>query len=354
MQFRNALLAGAAMLALPLAANAEPLRGVYIGAGAGASFLADQSVERAGSISTKGGAMGTLSVGYGLGNGFRVEVQGDFRENKLHDAGGLRAGGHQRQYGAFVNAYYDIDLGDRAFGLTPYVGAGIGYQRAEFDRGLAYGSRGGVPVSARTSDSDGGLALQAIAGVSYDVPSVPGLAVTGEYRFTAMTGDMRFDARGQGPSGATRTEFRTESNDQHAAIIGLRYAFNAPMPTPQRPVPAVVEHMPSARTYLVFFNHDSAELGARARQIVADAAGAAQKDGVTRIEVSGHTDRSGSERYNEGLSRRRAEAVSRALVAAGVDRASIGVTARGETAPIVPTADGVREPQNRRVEIVLR
>ncbi|GAV36929.1 outer membrane protein precursor [Roseomonas sp. TAS13] len=55
-----------------------------------------------------------------------------------------------------------------------------------------------------------------------------------------------------------------------------------------------------------------------------------------------------------GLSRRRADAVAAELVRQGIQRSEITVEAFGESRPLVPTADGVREPQNRRVEIVLR
>ena len=75
---------------------------------------------------------------------------------------------------------------------------------------------------------------------------------------------------------------------------------------------------------------------------------------ATRIEVAGHADRSGTPAYNQRLSQRRADAVAAELVARGVSRSEISVTAYGESRPLVPTADGVREPQNRRVEIVLR
>ena len=109
-----------------------------------------------------------------------------------------------------------------------------------------------------------------------------------------------------------------------------------------------------ARTYLVFFDWDRANLTARARQIVAEAASASTRVQVTRIEVAGHADRSGSDRYNQGLSVRRAQAVADELVRDGVARESITTQGFGERQPLVPTADGVREPHNRRVEIVLR
>ena len=80
----------------------------------------------------------------------------------------------------------------------------------------------------------------------------------------------------------------------------------------------------------------------------------ARRVSATKIEVAGHADRSGTPQYNQRLSERRAQAVAAELVRQGVARTDIAITAFGESRPLVPTADGVREPQNRRVEIVLR
>jgi OOP family OmpA-OmpF porin len=74
----------------------------------------------------------------------------------------------------------------------------------------------------------------------------------------------------------------------------------------------------------------------------------------TRIEVNGYTDRSGTPLYNVRLSIRRANNVAAELVRDGVPRNAIDIHGFGETHPLVPTAPGVREPQNRRVAIVLR
>jgi OOP family OmpA-OmpF porin len=121
-----------------------------------------------------------------------------------------------------------------------------------------------------------------------------------------------------------------------------------PWPRSSRPQPA------PARTYLVFFDWDRADLTDRARQIIADAAQNARTVGSTRIEVSGHADRTGTAQYNQRLSVRRAEAVAGELVRRGITRDQITVQGFGFDRPLVPTAMGVREPQNRRVEIVLR
>ena len=70
--------------------------------------------------------------------------------------------------------------------------------------------------------------------------------------------------------------------------------------------------------------------------------------------ATGHADRSGTVKYNLGLSKRRAEAVKKALVQLGITSNEIATVWKGEAEPLVQTKDGVREPQNRRVEIVLK
>jgi len=75
--------------------------------------------------------------------------------------------------------------------------------------------------------------------------------------------------------------------------------------------------------------------------------------GPSRIEVTGDTDLAGTSPYNQRLSERRAETVRDYIVAHGVARDDIQITALGKTDPAIPTADGVREPRNRRVEIVI-
>ena len=104
----------------------------------------------------------------------------------------------------------------------------------------------------------------------------------------------------------------------------------------------------------MFFDWDRADLSARARQIISEAAQNVARVQVTRIEVAGHADRSGTPAYNQKLSLRRAQTVAAELVRLGVPRNEIDIQAFGDTHLLVPTAAGVREPQNRRVEIVLK
>jgi iron complex outermembrane receptor protein len=125
----------------------------------------------------------------------------------------------------------------------------------------------------------------------------------------------------------------------------------APLP-PVAPAPAPAPE--PAKTYLVFFDWDRADLTERAKQIVATAAQASTHVQTTKIEVNGYTDLSGTAQYNQKLSVRRAESVEKELVRDGVPASEISIHGYGESNPLVPTAKGVREPQNRRVEIILK
>lgn len=114
---------------------------------------------------------------------------------------------------------------------------------------------------------------------------------------------------------------------------------------PQGKMPVV------STSYLLFFDWDSARLTQDAvkkvTQILADIA----EMGNVSVTINGHTDRSGDESYNMELSQERAEVVKGMLLKGGVTEAIISLFAFGESDPAVPTADGVKEPENRRVEV---
>ncbi len=129
-----------------------------------------------------------------------------------------------------------------------------------------------------------------------------------------------------------------------AAIAETAPMTQAP---PAPPPPA------AAKDYLVFFNFNKSDLTGDARAIIKTAAGEAAKENATKLTVTGHTDTVGSDAYNMRLSMRRAVAVQKELVRDGVPENEIAIFAKGKRELLVPTADGVREPQNRRVQIVL-
>jgi hypothetical protein len=362
MKLRIALLA-ATVLAVPFAVHAQPVSGLYIAGGAGANLLQDTTVKHITLAHRTGidhgsnfrydvGPAVVGSIGYGLGNGLRVELEGTGMDNKVDKfktrfAGG--AGGDQYKYGAFINALYDIPL---ALPVVPYVGIGGGYLHNQNSNVKVY-SPNSLFVSNGQSDN---LAAQAIAGVSYPLYAyVPGLSLTAEYRFISELGGRSETGRYFSPAGVTAAgaKFGTD-NFNHEVLVGFRYAFNTVAPVPPAPMVAPVPAPAPARTYLVFFDWDRADLTDRARQIIAEAAAASTHVSYTKIEVQGNADRSGTPAYNLGLSKRRAETVAAELVRRGVPRTAIDIQAFGDTRPLVPTAAGVREPQNRRVAIILR
>jgi outer membrane protein OmpA-like peptidoglycan-associated protein len=358
MSFRRLLLA-ATLLAAPFAAGAQPVEGLYLGAGAGLNFVPDLNDQGVRLRTRDPGFAGVLSLGWGFGNGWRAEIEGNYRTDEVDrlSLNGARVGGsgYYDRYGAMANLMFDFDLS--SFGIAPstyqpYFGFGGGYVWNEIRK-----ARFAVAGSGyRIEDTDPQFAYQAILGSAFGLGNLaPGLSVTAEYRFLG-TLDPKFTInRTSGPAVPGVPGSFEPTNYNHSVLLGLRYAFNPPpvaVPATPAPAPAAVPEV--ARTYLVFFDWDRADLTERARQIIADAAGAARRVQTTRIEVAGHADRSGTPQYNQRLSQRRADVVASELVKQGIAKEEISVTAFGETKPLVPTADGVREPQNRRVEIVLR
>jgi outer membrane protein OmpA-like peptidoglycan-associated protein len=138
----------------------------------------------------------------------------------------------------------------------------------------------------------------------------------------------------------------------HGPFVRLIATFGAPAAAPVAAPPPPPPPR-TAKSFIVFFDFDRSNITAQAQATINDAVAAAKAGNSTRITLTGHTDRSGSEQYNQALSVRRGEAVKAAMIRGGIPANAIVVIGRGESQPLVPTADGVREPQNRRVEIVI-
>ena len=359
MRFRNVLSALALLLAVPMVAQAQPFQGLYIGAGAGYNLPENVGVKTKAAVSpraelvTQGGVVGLGSVGYGLGNGFRFELEGDYRQigvNHITSEPNTTSGS-LNTYGVMANVLFDMDIG--LPWLYPYIGGGAGYTWTNMNLNIFSPASPPFPAaSAHNSGTQGSFGYQAIAGLSFPLPSLPGLSLTAEYRFTGTAGDRSFNSTNSMSPVATTFTIHPQYNNSF--LFGVRYAFNvAPPPAPAAAVQVVPAQAP-ARSYLVFFDWDKATLTDRARQIIKDAADNSTKVQYTRIEVNGYTDTSGTPQYNQGLSVRRAQAVQAELVRDGVPANAITIQGFGDTHLLVSTGPGVREPQNRRVEIVIR
>ena len=368
---------------LSLGAAAQTVTGPYVSLGAGyslqqPSFLRtdpgisgipsgnySDTSSSSGSHSTRfrwgDGMTSEGSIGYGFGNGLRVELEGNYLFNDIINRAGSpvpgNSTGNMDSYGAMGNVLYDFDLtryGIDTFGLTPYLGVGAGYQWRHLSPITTINADDTLD---RVGGTSGSFAYQGIVGLSFPVAAMPGLALTAEYRYMGTTSPEAFSGEHFQPFGVNKGNVRLSDMQDHTVMLGLRYALFQPPPPPPPAPPPAPQAAPAptpARTYLVFFDWDRADLTERARQIIAQAAQASTHVQTTRIEVNGYTDLSGTAAYNQRLSVRRAQSVEAELVRDGVAENEISIHGYGESNPLVPTAKGVREPQNRRVEIILQ
>jgi OOP family OmpA-OmpF porin len=357
MRFHGGLLA-LAILAAPVVAQAQPFQGLYVGGAAGYNLPENDPVAGGGEIKPGGGFVGLGSVGYGLGNGIRFELEGNYREAPLpalSTPGVSGNSGHLHTYGAMANILFDMDV--RLPWLYPYIGGGVGYAWNDLSGQRSFTAAGSPRVSQSFDQTQGGFAFQAIGGLAFPIPGVPGLSVTTEYRFFGMPGSETFHGSETVAGVATPmpVDLKVVHQYDHSFLVGVRYAFGQIPPAAPAVAPAAAPAPPvqPARSYLVFFDWDKATLTDRARQIIREAADNSTHVQYTRIEVNGYTDTSGTPQYNMGLSMRRADAVKAELIKDGVPVAAIATRGFGETHLLVATGPGVREPQNRRVEIII-
>ena len=370
MRLRTVLLSAATLLALAAPASAQNVSGFYVGGGAGVNWLQDQGGSTSPAVASLGtdyktgyGLLGAL--GYGYGSGWRSELEINFRDNNVdavkRNGGALTGpGGDVTQLGVFGNALYDFKFG---IPFTPYLGLGLGWVRSA-------ATIKGNGITA-IDDTDNLIGYQAIVGAAY--PLSQQLKLTLDYRFMST-----FQKPEYSTTAAYRAAFANENNYtadrplNHAVMLGLRWEFGAPArpapapaPAPMpaaavapapapAPAPAAAPAPQIQRNFLVFFDFDQSVLTPEAARIIQQAATTAKQGNVTRITATGHTDTSGSPQYNQRLSERRAAAVQAELVRQGIAANQIVTVGRGESELRVRTADGVREPQNRRVEIVLQ
>ena len=310
------LIAGAAALVLfPLAAQAQsswfqpaPTNpGFYIGAEGGANWLLNNNNYNMNTGWAAGGVVGYDFVGP------RFELEGIYRQNTGTSPGGF---GRIQQVAVMANLLYDFLPGAM---ITPYIGAGAGV--AFVDPSLPSGC-----TMCSTQ-----FAYQGIVGLGWNIDQSFRVNLDGRYHGTTNPGAY--------------------TNNNVGVMLGVTYKFGQSAPA-AAPPPAPVA--PQAPSFMVFFDWDRADLSAQAQTTIQQVAQAYQQRGNARVTATGHADKSGPEAYNMALSLRRASTVKDALVRNGVPATAISVVGRGETMPLVQTADGVREPQNRRVEIVIQ
>ncbi|WP_305046954.1 OmpA family protein [Geoalkalibacter sp.] len=115
---------------------------------------------------------------------------------------------------------------------------------------------------------------------------------------------------------------------------------------------AVQPRMPAR--FLLYFEGGSEQLTEESAALLPQVLRTAQERRSQDISIIGHTDTQGAADFNYALALRRASAIADRLVAAGIAEDFLEIASHGEKNPLIPTADEVLEPRNRRVEIVVR
>ena len=111
---------------------------------------------------------------------------------------------------------------------------------------------------------------------------------------------------------------------------------------------------PGARPFLLYFESGGTQFTPESQAALDAVLEQARQRPGGEIVVIGHTDRVGTTEANDALSLQRAQAVRQLVIGRGFDGARVDAVGRGEREPVVPTADEVDEPKNRRAEIVVR
>jgi len=352
MKIRTILL-GSAAIALATSTAVAPTQaahfhGWYVGLEGGANWVEDwdfssQSIAvphtHFDNTSFDTGWAVLATVGYAFDN-WRLELEGGYRQNgvdKISDpASRTYGGGDSREITIMANVHYDIPLTSK---LMFSIGAGAGADKFSFDPDTATGP-GEV--------DDWSFAYQGIAGLSYAIGHRTDLTLN--YRYLHVEAP-EFDV---GPIFG-HPVFSGDDITKHTVTIGLRFDLSPdeePMEAAPPPPPPPAAEPPPAH-FVIFFGYNKCNITSEADNVLSEAAGAAKSMGAATVEIVGHTDTSGSQKYNQKLSECRANAAAKNLEGKGVPGGAIHTSGRGETELMVQTGDGVKEPQNRRATVDL-
>ncbi|MCZ8136515.1 MAG: OmpA family protein [Porphyrobacter sp.] len=371
MRFTAVLLAGAAMgIAMPAQARDGQF---YIGVNGGVSLedqvdvdLANTDPQTNGAFAdTNSGIDADVVVGYDFG-ALRLEAEGGYKRNGYDGLtvvnSGILPGGLTVPPGTVVQNEEDLSIWSGMLngllevgkdgGVQFFAGGGVGIANLDLPVEVA-------GVGTVIDDSATDFAWQLLGGLRVAVSERVDIGV--KYRYFVADG-FELEAANGVPIEAGYTA--------HSVLASLVYNFGGkeappppppppppapppPAPPPPAPPPPPPPPKPACATgpFIVFFDFDKSEITAEAATILDNAITAYGNCGMARVMLAGHTDTSGSARYNVGLAERRNAAVRSYMTGRGIPDARIMAEAFGESQPRVPTADGVREAQNRRVEV---
>ena len=340
----------------------DPFQGFYLGVNVGGGWGDSTATRNATGFTTHdkldvSGPIGGVQGGYnwrlyGWNPNLILGLEADF------DGSGLTSNNGQTVKtigGATVQSQVARNMewlgtvrGRIGYNFTPqwlgFVSGGFAYSQIDAS------ARGGVMLPSGASAAFGrarnGIQTGWTVGVGSEYAFAPQFGLVLEYLHTDL-GSFSFNA----PIAGVVGQRVTVDNNANILRIGVNYHF-APPPPPPAPVAAPAPPPAPPKVFIVFFDWDKDVVTPEGHAIIQQAADAYRAGAPVQLQVTGYTDRSGSPGYNQRLSERRANNVAKALAALGVPKEQMIVAGRGENDNRVPTADGVREPQNRRVEIV--
>ena len=237
--------------------------------------------------------------------------------------------------------------------LTSEYQAYVAEEKSEYDWGNAdhFAQKGLLAA--------GGANVEPEDLANWDIPAdkQAELAAARTRLMTALNGGAR-DAK---PQDAARAQARfdcwveeQDENHEDDKIAACKNDFMAAMDALEKKQMAQTMAAMTPANYTVYFDFDKSVINPAGQVVINQVLSDASAHAPSSVSVTGHTDRAGPEDYNMALSLRRADAVRSSLIAGGVAADKITVAGRGESEPAVPTADGVREAKNRRVEIILQ
>ncbi len=114
-----------------------------------------------------------------------------------------------------------------------------------------------------------------------------------------------------------------------------------------------VEPIP-AEKFIIYFKNNTSEMTTESRTSFYKILDAINRRKAISIKISGHADSTGSDKLNNKLSCSRAGSIKDLLVQRGISSENMEVSSHGKVNQLIPTADNVAEPRNRRVEIIVR
>jgi len=338
-------------------------------------------------VPSRGNVTPNFNSGFNVGarggyqwGAWRFEEEYSYRNNSLSSVtlnnfgfttSGSHGQGQATSNSIMTNVIYDFTIG---WPITPHIGAGIGAVEVNESASINHFTLANpigppiVPSSPLSvapqtfggtllSGSGWRFGYQAIAGLRYDFS--PAVAFDLDYRYLGTTDQTitnNRSARYPFPNGTGGTNCcvgaRFQSNyHTNNLVASVTMKFGAP-PAPPPPLPPAPPPPPPQKVFLVFFDWDKYNITPEGEKIIELAAQQYKAGGSVKLQVTGYTDTTGSYAYNQRLSERRANAVATRMAALGVARSDMAVSGRSFNDLRVPTPLGVREPQNRRVEIL--